>query len=151
MIRKSFKVFVSYLGLIVIGKIGTGFSDADLTSLTLLLDTHKRDRAPSNFVYSDVPNIKPDVWFDPAVLFEVKAADLSLSPVHKAGIGLVASDVGRGISLRFPRFMRVRDDKGVKDATGSEQVKDMYLSQDCIKGGKKESGGAVCADDDFEF
>jgi len=32
---------------------------------------------------------EPDVWFEDGEVWEVKAADLSISPTYQAGIGLV--------------------------------------------------------------
>ncbi|KAH8398591.1 hypothetical protein KR222_008581, partial [Zaprionus bogoriensis] len=113
-------------------KIGTGFSDEDLRVHSEFLSKHVISSAKSYFRYD--PTLEPDVWFEPTQVWEVKCADLSLSPIHRAAIGIV--DGERGISLRFPRFIRVREDKNPENATDSNQVADMYNSQDQVKNNK---------------
>ncbi|KAK6019820.1 ATP dependent DNA ligase region [Ostertagia ostertagi] len=88
-------------------KIGTGFSDEDLKSQHELLKEYVIEKARPYYVFDDAS--KPDIWFDANVVFEVKCADLSISPLYSAAIGTVDPD--KGISLRFPRFVRIRDDK----------------------------------------
>lgn len=122
-------------------KIGTGFSDEDLASLYNKLSPTVIP-APKSYVHHSSGAAQPDVWFNPSLLFEVLTADLTLSPLYKAGIGLI--DPSKGISLRFPRFVRVRDDKNVEDGTGAEQVAEMYRAQAVQGSTKKEA-----VEDDF--
>ncbi|KAG8900169.1 hypothetical protein FRB99_006198 [Tulasnella sp. 403] len=123
-------------------KIGTGFSDEVLAEHFAQLKPLETGDKPRGDV--NAGGAKPDVWLKPQVVWEVLAADLSLSPVYTAAQGLVDQ---RGISLRFPRFIRARDDKSPEDATGPEQVSEMYERQSLTqgKGGKK----GVDAGDDF--
>lgn len=53
------------------------------------LKNHIIKEKPIYYRSSDNPNIVPDIWFDAVQVWEVVAADLSLSPAHKAAIGIV--------------------------------------------------------------
>ena len=72
----------------------------------------------------------------------MKCADLSLSPVYCASIGSI--EPNKGIALRFPRFIRERDDKAIEDATSSDQILDFFKSQPQMLA--KEGD-----DDEFDF
>ncbi|XP_041972033.1 DNA ligase 1 [Aricia agestis] len=122
-------------------KIGTGFTDDDLKTLSATLDQHIIDE-PKNYYRYDNSHA-PDAWFSAAAVWEVRCADLSLSPAHHAAIGLVDPD--KGISLRFPRFVRVREDKSAEQATSARQVAELYLAQDQVKNSAKSARD----DDDF--
>ncbi len=71
---------------------------------------------------------EPDVWFEPREVWEMAFADITLSPTYTAAIGLVSDS--RGLSLRFPRFLRKRDDKGLDEASTSEFLASLYRKQE---------------------
>ncbi|CAI9761538.1 unnamed protein product [Fraxinus pennsylvanica] len=106
-------------------KIGTGFSEAMLEERSVSLRSKVIPKPKSYYRYSD--SINPDVWFEPTEVWEVKAADLTISPVHRAAIGIVDSD--KGISLRFPRLLCIREDKSPEQASSSDVVAEMYTAQ----------------------
>jgi DNA ligase 1 len=110
-------------------KIGTGFSDEDLQTLSAALNEHAVECKPS--IYSVADGLECDVWFEPVQVWEVKAADLSQSSLHRGAMGKTG-DPGRGIGLRFPRYERLRPDKKPEQATTSDQILEMYYQQDSI-------------------
>lgn len=128
--------------------IGTGFSEAVLEELHAALSQIVIDRPKPFYSHSGGGQHQPDVWLEPRFVWEVKTADLTLSPRYKAGCGegVDPTGAGKGISLRFPRFIKVRDDKKPEEATSSRQVAEMYRKQESVT---KNKGPAV--DDDFEY
>ncbi|KAK4169361.1 hypothetical protein QBC43DRAFT_251509 [Cladorrhinum sp. PSN259] len=127
--------------------IGTGFSEAVLEELYSQLSKIVIDRPKPFYAHSSGGQHQPDVWFEPKYVWEVKTADLTLSPRYKAGMKEGVDPGGeKGISLRFPRFIKIRDDKKVNEATTSRQVAEMYRKQESVS---KNKGPAV--DDNFEY
>lgn len=127
--------------------IGTGFSEAILEEMHKQLHEIAIDRPKPFYSHSSGGQHQPDVWFEPRYVWEVRTADLTLSPRYKAGQMEGIDPAGeKGISLRFPRFIKVRDDKKPDEATSSRQIAEMYRKQESVT---KSKGPAV--DDDFEY
>jgi DNA ligase-1 len=125
--------------------IGTGFSDEVLVDLHNRLSDVVISKPKPFYDHPTGSKDQPDVWFEPKFVWEVKTADLTLSPRYRAASGEVGGD-GKGISLRFPRFIKERDDKQPEQATSSKAVAEMYRKQESVS---KHKGPAV--DDDFEY
>ncbi len=106
-----------------VSKCGSGFSDEELARLPELLKPyiipHQHPRVDSR--------AKPDVWFVPALVAEILGDEITLSPMATAAMGVVRE--GAGLSIRFPRFIRWRPDKGPEDATTVNELLEMYRSQ----------------------
>ncbi len=105
-------------------KVGSGFDDAALEELPKRLRGRERETVPLGVD----TGIAPDRWFEPAVVLEVRGAELTLSPIHRAAQGAIRAGVG--LALRFPRFTgRIRDDKDPTSATTSNELLEMYRAQ----------------------
>jgi ATP-dependent DNA ligase len=55
--------------------------------------------------------MEPDVYFEPGALIEVLGSEVTFSPSHSSGY-----------ALRFPRFIRFRDDKSPEQATTAQEI-----------------------------
>lgn len=68
-------------------QIGTGFKDDDLEKHATFFKQHIIDKPKPYFRWDN--SHEPDHWFDPVQVWEIKCADLSISPTHRAAAGLV--------------------------------------------------------------
>ncbi len=105
-------------------KVGTGFSDADLENLTQLLKQH---RIPEKSPRVDA-KVESDDWFEPKIVIEVIASEITLSPIYTAGLDAIRS--GSGLALRFPKFTgKMRNDKSPEDSTTVSEIVEIYRKQ----------------------
>ena len=103
-------------------KVGTGFSDEDLDQLYQTLNPKvtikKNPRIDSE--------MEADVWFEPELVIEVVASEITLSPIHKAAQDKIRK--GSGLALRFPKFTgKIRMEKDSENASTNEEVITLYI------------------------
>jgi DNA ligase-1 len=92
--------------LLPLSKVATGFSDEQLQEIYALF----KDRV--------ISQSGKEVRFEPGIVFEVGYSEIQKSPNYEAGF-----------ALRFPRFIRLRDDKSIDEIETLESIKDRYLRQ----------------------
>lgn len=106
-----------------VAKIGTGLKDADWVELKKKCDSVKVKEKPKNVVCAK--ELVPDVWTSPEILTIIRADEITLSPVHSAGL----AEGKLGYALRFPRFMGYRTDKSPDEATTVPEIEHLYKDQ----------------------
>jgi DNA ligase-1 len=93
-------------------KVGTGLTEEMLVEIRKRLDELKSSDKPKE--YEAQKDLIPDVWAIPKLVVEVTADSISKSTKHSLGL-----------SLRFPRFIKIREDKSPNEATTLKELKDI--------------------------
>jgi DNA ligase 1 len=105
-------------------KVGTGFTDESLDQFYQILSDKiavKKDPRINS-------GLEADVWFEPEVVIEIIASEITLSPIHKVAMDKIRK--GSGLALRFPKFTgKIRFEKTAENATSADEVATMYNSQ----------------------
>ena len=105
-------------------KVGTGFSDESLDQLYQIL--HPKVSIKKN--PRIISEMEADVWFEPELVIEVVASEITISPIHKTAWDEIRRD--SGLALRFPKFTgKIRVEKTVEDASTDEEVVALYKMQ----------------------
>ena len=111
-------------------KVGTGFTDENLDQLYQIL-SNKVTLKKNQKINSEMES---DVWFDPELVIEVVASEITLSPIHKTATNIIRK--GSGLALRFPKFTgKIRIEKSAEDASTDREIVALYQGQ--IKIGMK--------------
>jgi DNA ligase-1 len=105
----------------------SGFTDTFYKANKIFYDQEGDNTLATKPGYIEYDAGNPDVWFEPQEVWEMAFADVTLSPVYKAAIGLVNED--RGLSLRFPRFLKKREDKSIEEASTNEFLAGLWRKQ----------------------
>lgn len=112
----------------VVTKCMSGFSDTFYKGMKEKYAEDGPNTTNTKPSYVEYSGGHPAIWFEPQEVWEIAFADITLSPVYTAAIGLVSDE--RGLSMRFPRFLRTREDKSLEEASTNEFLANLYRKQE---------------------
>jgi DNA ligase-1 len=105
-------------------KVGTGFSDESLDQLYQILSPKVTLKKNPRII----SEMEADVWFEPELVIEIVASEITQSPIHKTAADKIKADTG--LALRFPKFTgKIRTEKNSEDASTDEEVIALYKVQ----------------------
>jgi DNA ligase 1 len=94
-------------GLLTIGKAYSGLTDVEIAELTLWFLDHPLTQS--------MPRSDYRLWVEPKIVLEVAFDVIQPSALHESGF-----------ALRFPRIVRVRDDKPPAEIDTMDRVREIY-------------------------
>jgi len=105
-------------------KVGTGFTDESLDQLYQILNPKTTIKKNPRII----SEMEADVWFEPELVIEIVASEITLSPIHKVARDEIRKNTG--LALRFPKFTgKIRMEKTAEDASTDEEVVSLYKAQ----------------------
>lgn len=96
--------------LVPLSRVATGFSDEQLQEIYVLL----KDRV--------ISQQGKEVRFEPGMVVEVGYSEIQKSPNYESGF-----------ALRFPRFIRLRDDKSIDEIETVDGIRERYTHQGGVR------------------
>ena len=105
-------------------KVGTGFTDESLDQLYQILSPKVTLKKNPRIV----SEMEADVWFEPELVIEIVASEITQSPIHKTALDKIKENAG--LALRFPKFTgKIRTEKNSEDASTDEEVIALFKVQ----------------------
>jgi DNA ligase-1 len=113
-------------GLVPIGKAYSGLTDVEIAEMTAWFLAHRLPEDEAAHAYSTLALGRNEIVVEPTVLVEIAFDIIQRSELHASGF-----------SLRFPRIVRLRQDKSAGDADTLDRVGEIYaemLEREGVKG-----------------
>ncbi|MFX1442726.1 MAG: ATP-dependent DNA ligase [Promethearchaeota archaeon] len=96
-------------------RIASGWTDEIMDTLKKEMKQFEIDRKPKYVICDD----EPDQWLMPEIVIEIIGDEITISDKFSS----------LGYSMRFPVFQRFRPEKGPKDITTVNEIKELYETQ----------------------